>query len=70
MKYLKKFILKFFILFYRIYFLFFAFLLFGTQYGHNLRLTITESILTSQHPQYAKYTFFKHGGIKRIIRTY
>jgi len=46
MKYLIKFILKFFILF--IVFIFIScFLLFSTQYGHDFRLTIAESILTS-----------------------
>ncbi|HDR6817493.1 phosphodiester glycosidase family protein [Bacillus thuringiensis] len=36
---------------------FIIYLIFGTTYGHDLRVSIAESILTSQHPQYAKYTF-------------
>ncbi|HDR7454960.1 TPA: phosphodiester glycosidase family protein [Bacillus cereus] len=65
MKYLKKFILKFFILFIVFTFIL-CFLLFGTQYGHDFRLTIAESILTSQHPQYAKYTFLNTEELKEL----
>ncbi|MBJ8024980.1 phosphodiester glycosidase family protein [Bacillus cereus] len=32
-------------------------ILFCTEYGHALRITAAESILTSQHPQYAKCMF-------------
>lgn len=32
-------------------------ILFGTKFGYDFRITVAESILTSQHPQFAKYTF-------------
>ncbi|MFD3448171.1 phosphodiester glycosidase family protein [Microbacteriaceae bacterium 4G12] len=40
--------------------------LFATPYGHKLRTIAAESILTSQHPQYAKYTFLSKEELKSI----
>ncbi|MCW9134123.1 phosphodiester glycosidase family protein [Bacillus paramycoides] len=40
--------------------------LFSTNYGHELRVTAAESILTSQHPQFAKYTFLSKEEIDKL----
>ncbi|WP_459502283.1 phosphodiester glycosidase family protein [Bacillus sp. C1] len=56
MKRLRK-ILKRFIILLFIFILIGSGVLFGTSYGHDFRVIIAESILTSQHPQFAKYTF-------------
>ena len=39
---------------------------FGTDYGYELRVTVAESILTSQHPQFVKYTFLSSEDIQRL----
>lgn len=60
------------IIFKRILLLFSIFLLigigilFGTNYGRDLRVTIAGSILTSQHPQYAKYTFLSQKELDKL----
>ncbi|MEB8556306.1 phosphodiester glycosidase family protein, partial [Bacillus cereus] len=41
-------------------------ILFGTSYGRELRITIAGSILTSQHPQYAKYTFLSQKELDKL----
>jgi exopolysaccharide biosynthesis protein len=42
--------------------------LFGTSYGHKLRTIAAESILTSQHPQYAKFTFLSQKELNAILK--
>lgn len=46
-----------------------AITLFGTSYGHNLRVIAAESILTSQHPQYAKFTFLSDKELNDISQS-
>ncbi|OLR27676.1 phosphodiester glycosidase family protein [Bacillus cereus] len=41
-------------------------IIFGTDYGYTLRITVAESILTSQHPQFAKYTFLSQKDINQL----
>ena len=43
------------------------FILFATPFGHNLRIIAAESILTSQHRQFAKYTFLSNEELNRIM---
>ncbi|PGS63647.1 branched-chain amino acid ABC transporter permease [Bacillus cereus] len=40
--------------------------LFCTNYGHELRTIVAESILTSQHPQLVKYTFLSQDELKQL----
>ncbi|PES30645.1 phosphodiester glycosidase family protein [Bacillus cereus] len=42
-------------------------ILFGTNYGRELRITAAGSILTSQHPQYAKYTFLSQSELDKLM---
>lgn len=46
-----------------------AIILFGTAYGHNLRVITAESILTSQHPQYAKFTLLSDKELNDISQS-
>ncbi len=46
-----------------------AIILFGTAYGHNLRVIAAESILTSQHPQYAKFTLLSDKELNDISQS-
>ncbi|MGG0262899.1 phosphodiester glycosidase family protein [Bacillus mycoides] len=46
-----------------------AIILFGTSYGHNLRVIAAENILTSQHPQYAKITFLSDNELNDISQS-
>lgn len=46
-----------------------AIILFGTSYGHNLRVIAAESILTSQHPQYAKFTLLSDKELNDISQS-
>lgn len=63
--YLKKFLKRYFILF--LLFLFLGLgVLFATNYGKELRVTVAESILTSQHPQFAKYTLLSKKELKQL----
>lgn len=41
-------------------------ILFGTSYGRELRITTAGSILTSQHPQYAKYTLLSQKELDKL----
>lgn len=43
------------------------FILFATSFGHNLRSIAAESILTSQHRQFARYTFLSQEELDRIL---
>ena len=66
MKYLKKLTKRLLILLV-ILLIMICFGLFGTKYGHDFRLIVAESILTSQHPQYAKYTFLDKQELKELF---
>ncbi|MCP8970395.1 phosphodiester glycosidase family protein [Ectobacillus ponti] len=44
-------------------------ILFGTSYGHQLRVIAAESILTSQHRQWAKYTLLSEKELKDILEN-
>ncbi|MEB8751760.1 phosphodiester glycosidase family protein, partial [Bacillus cereus] len=44
----------------------FLVVLFTTNYGKELRVTVAESILTSQHPQFAKYTFLSKKELEQL----
>ncbi|PEE35803.1 branched-chain amino acid ABC transporter permease, partial [Bacillus cereus] len=46
-----------------------AIILFGTSYGHNLRVIAAESILTSQHLQYAKFTLLSDEELNDISQS-
>lgn len=46
-----------------------AVILFGTSYGHKLRVIAAESILTSQHPQYAKITLLSDKELNDISQS-
>ncbi|QEL82820.1 phosphodiester glycosidase family protein (plasmid) [Bacillus sp. JAS24-2] len=68
MKHLRRFIKRSLILLV-IFGLIISGILFGTSYGHDFRLTVAESILTSQHPQYAKYTFLPQEELDKLIEN-
>ncbi len=38
----------------------------GTSYGRELRITMAGSIITSWHPQYAKYTFLSQKELDKL----
>ncbi|QQN85378.1 phosphodiester glycosidase family protein [Bacillus toyonensis] len=65
MKHLRK-IFKRILLLLSIFMLIGIGILFGTNYGRDLRVTIAGSILTSQHPQYAKYTFLSQKELDKL----
>ncbi|HDR7761420.1 phosphodiester glycosidase family protein [Bacillus cereus] len=65
MNYFKK-LTKRLLIFFSIIIIIICFLLFGTKYGHDFRLIVAESILTSQHPQYVKYTFLNKHELKKL----
>ncbi|PEU75488.1 branched-chain amino acid ABC transporter permease [Bacillus cereus] len=66
MKHLRTFFKRFLLLLF-IFVLIGIGILFGTNYGHELRITAAGSILTSQHPQYAKYTFLSQSEMDKLI---
>ncbi|PES71908.1 branched-chain amino acid ABC transporter permease [Bacillus cereus] len=66
MKHLRRFIKRFLILSF-IFSLIGIGVLFGTDYGRELRITAAGSILTSQHPQYAKYTFLSQNDMEKLL---
>lgn len=65
-KHLRKFLKRLFILLF-IFVLIGIGILFGTEYGRGLRITLAESILTSQHPQYVKYTFLSQKELDELV---
>lgn len=65
MKHLRK-IFKRILLLLSIFMLIGIGILFGTNYGRDFRVTIAGSILTSQHPQYAKYTFLSQKELDKL----
>lgn len=65
MKHLRK-IFKRILLLLSIFMLIGIGILFGTSYGRELRITMAGSILTSQHPQYAKYTFLPQKELDKL----
>ncbi len=65
MKHLRK-IFKRILLLLSIFMLIGIGILFGTSYGRELRITMAGSILTSQHPQYAKYTFLSQKELDKL----
>ncbi|EOO70013.1 hypothetical protein IIC_04815 [Bacillus cereus VD021] len=65
MKHLRK-IFKRILLLFSIFMLIGIGILFGTNYGRDLRVTFAGSILTSQHPQYAKYTFLSEMELEKL----
>ncbi|HDR6289166.1 TPA: phosphodiester glycosidase family protein [Bacillus cereus] len=65
MKHLKKIIKRTFLLL-GVTAPFIIYLIFWTTYGHDFRVSVAESILTSQHPQYAKYTFLSKEELDKI----
>ncbi|WP_028399599.1 phosphodiester glycosidase family protein [Ectobacillus panaciterrae] len=44
-------------------------ILFGTQFGHNLRIIAAESFLTSQHPQFAKFAFLSQTELTNLTNS-
>ncbi|MFZ7807531.1 phosphodiester glycosidase family protein [Bacillus thuringiensis] len=66
MKHLRKFLKRLFILLFIFVFIGIG-ILFGTEYGRGLRITLAENILTSQHPQYVKYTFLSQKELDELV---
>ncbi|MGG4268100.1 phosphodiester glycosidase family protein [Peribacillus simplex] len=68
MKHLRKILNRLLILFF-IFILIISGILFGTSYGCKLRIEAAESILTSQHPQYAKFTFLPKEELDKLVES-
>ncbi|MDY0854365.1 phosphodiester glycosidase family protein [Bacillus thuringiensis] len=66
MKHLKIFFKRVFILLFLLILMAIS-VLFGTDYGRELRITAAGSILTSQHPQYARYTFLSQNELDKLL---
>ncbi|EJR60567.1 hypothetical protein IK5_06150 [Bacillus cereus VD154] len=63
--YINK-LLKICCILFSIFLFLFLVVLFTTNYGKELRVTVAESILTSQHPQFAKYTFLSKKELEQL----
>lgn len=66
MKHLRRIVKRFLVIF-SIFSLIGIGILFGTDYGRELRITAAGSILTSQHPQYVKYTFLSQNELDKLL---